>query len=159
MEEFNLQLKKWILVGILVCLLGFPSLAQTPEQEVEAVIRSLFDGMKQKNAEQVAAAFSSEGLMQTVQQKPEGTSVGSNSVADFVKRIANTPAGTVLDERILSYQIKVDGSMASAWTPYQFYVNDTFSHCGVNSFQLVKLAEGWKIVYIIDTRRKEPCQE
>lgn len=159
MEEFNLQLKKWILAGILVCLLGFPSLAQTPEQEVEAVIRSLFDGMKQKNAEQVAAAFYSEGLMQTVQQKPEGTSVGSNSVADFVKRIANTPAGTVLDERILSYQIKVDGSMASAWTPYQFYVNDTFSHCGVNSFQLVKLAEGWKIVYIIDTRRKEPCQE
>ena len=159
MEEFNLQLKKWILAGILVFLLGFPSLAQTPEQEVEAVIRSLFDGMKQKNAEQVAAAFSSEGLMQTVQQKPEGTSVGSNSVADFVKRIANTPAGTVLDERILSYQIKVDGSMASAWTPYQFYVNDTFSHCGVNSFQLVKLAEGWKIVYIIDTRRKEPCQE
>ena len=159
MEEFNLQLKKWILAGILVCLLGFPTLAQTPEQEVEAVIRSLFEGMKQKNADQVAAAFSSEGLMQTVQQKPEGTSIGSNSVADFVNRIANTPAGTTLDERILSYQIKVDGSMASAWTPYQFYVNDTFSHCGVNSFQLVKLAEGWKIVYIIDTRRKEPCQE
>jgi len=159
MEESNLQTKKWILAGILVCLLGLSAFAQTPEQEVEAVIRSLFDGMKQKNAKQVAAAFSSEGLMQTVQQKPDGTSIGSNSVGDFVKRIANTPAGTVLDERILSYQIKVDGSMASAWTPYQFYVNDTFSHCGVNSFQLVKMAEGWKIVYIIDTRRKEPCQE
>ena len=159
MEEFNFQPKKWILAGILVSLLGLPAFAQTPEQEVEAVIRSLFDGMKQKNAEQVAAAFSAEGLMQTVQQKPEGTTVGSNSVADFVKRIAGTPAGTILDERILSYQIKVDGSMASAWTPYQFYVNDTFSHCGVNSFQLVKMSEGWKIVYIIDTRRKEPCQE
>ena len=159
MVEFNLHPKKWILAGSLVCLLGLPAFAQTPEQEVEAVIRSLFDGMKQKNAEQVAAAFSPEGLMQTVQQKPEGTTVGSNSVADFVKRIAGTPEGTTLDERILSYQIKVDGSMASAWTPYQFYVNDTFSHCGVNSFQLVKMSEGWKIVYIIDTRRKEPCQE
>jgi hypothetical protein len=159
MEGYNFYLKKWILAGILVCLFTLPSLAQTPEQEVEAVIRSLFDGMKQKNAEQVAAAFSPEGLMQTVQQKPEGTTVGSNSVADFVKRIAGTPAGTTLDERILSYHIKVDGSMASAWTPYKFYVNDTFSHCGVNSFQLVKLADGWKIVYIIDTRRKEPCQE
>lgn len=159
MEEFNFQPKKWILAGIFVCLLGFPAFSQTPEQEVEAVIRSLFDGMKQKNAEQVAAAFSAEGLMQTVQQKPDGTTVGSNSVADFVKRIAGTPAGTLLDERILSYHIKVDGSMASAWTPYQFYVNDTFSHCGVNSFQLVKMSEGWKIVYIIDTRRKEPCQE
>ena len=159
MEGFNFQPKKWILAGILAGLLGLPAFAQTPEQEVEAVIRSLFDGMKQKNTEQVAAAFSAEGLMQTVQQKPEGTAVGSNSVADFVKRIAGTPAGTILDERILSYHIKVDGSMASAWTPYQFYVNDTFSHCGVNSFQLVKMSEGWKIVYIIDTRRKEPCQE
>jgi hypothetical protein len=159
MEGFNFQPKKWILAGILAGLLGLPAFAQTPEQEVEAVIRSLFDGMKQKNAEQVAAAFSAEGLMQTVQQKPEGTTVGSNSVADFVKRIAGTPEGTTLDERILSYHIKVDGSMASAWTPYQFYVNDTFSHCGVNSFQLVKMSEGWKIVYIIDTRRKEPCQE
>ena len=158
MDGFNFQPKQWILVGILACLLGIPAFAQTPEQEVEAVIRSLFDGMKQKNAEQVAAAFSPEGLMQTVQQKPEGTAVGSNSVADFVKRIAGTPVGTTLDERILSYHIKVDGSMASAWTPYKFYVNDTFSHCGVNSFQLVKMASGWKIVYIIDTRRKEPCE-
>jgi Putative lumazine-binding len=159
MEDYNFFLKKWMLAGVFVCLLGLPAFAQTPEQEVEAVIRSLFDGMRQKNAEQVAAAFSAEGLMQTVQQKPEGTTVGGNSVADFVKRIANNPAGTVLDERILSYQIKVDGAMASAWTPYKFYVNDTFSHCGVNSFQLVKLAEGWKIVYIIDTRRKESCEE
>ena len=103
MEGFNFQPKKWILAGILACLLGIPAFAQTPEQEVEAVIRSLFDGMKQKNAEQVAAAFSPEGLMQTVQQKPEGTAVGSNSVADFVKRIAGTPEGTTLDERILSY--------------------------------------------------------
>jgi hypothetical protein len=96
--------------------------------------------------------------MQTVIAKPEGSEIGSNAVADFVKRIATTPEGTTLDERILEYQIKIDGTMASAWTPYQFYVNGNFSHCGVNSFQLVKMAEGWKIVYIIDTRRKEPCE-
>lgn len=151
--------KKLILSTILAftfCLSGF---SQTEEKAVEDVIRSLFEGMKTKNAEQVSAAFYSEGLMQTVQAKPEGSTVGSNSVADFVKRIATTPAETTLDERILDYQIKVDGTMASAWTPYRFYVNGNFSHCGVNSFQLVKMAGGWKIVYIIDTRRKEPCEE
>ncbi|MFC5192422.1 nuclear transport factor 2 family protein [Algoriphagus aquatilis] len=151
--------KKLILSALLAfmfCLSGF---SQSEEKAVEDVIRSLFEGMKTKNAEQVSAAFYSEGLMQTVQAKPEGSSVGSNSVADFVKRIATTPAETTLDERILDYQIKVDGTMASAWTPYRFYVNGNFSHCGVNSFQLVKMAEGWKIVYIIDTRRKEPCEE
>lgn len=148
-----------VLVSLFFLFSGTSAFSQTEEKAVEEVIRSLFEGMKTKNSEQVAKAFYSEGQMQTVLVKPEGTSVGSNSVADFIKRISTTPAETTLDERILDYQIKVDGAMASAWTPYRFYVNDTFSHCGVNSFQLVKMSDGWKIVYIIDTRRKEPCEE
>ncbi|MFL0684497.1 putative lumazine-binding protein [Algoriphagus aquaeductus] len=154
-----IMFRKIILSAILAFVYVMPAFSQSEEKAVEEVIRSLFEGMKSKNAEQVAAAFYTEGLMQTVQAKPEGSTVGSNSVADFVKRIATTPAETTLDERILDYQVKVDGTLASAWTPYRFYVNGNFSHCGVNSFQLVKMAEGWKIVYIIDTRRKEPCEE
>ena len=95
--------------------------------------------------------------MQTVVANPDGSEVNGNSVEDFLNRIRQTPAETRLDERILDFQIKVDGTLASAWTPYEFYANDTFSHCGVNSFQLVKKSGGWKIVYIIDTRRKEGC--
>jgi len=151
--------KNFILTVILSFALLTPAFSQSEEKAVQEVIRSLFEGMKAKNADQVAAAFYTDGLMQTVQVKPDGSTVGTNSVADFIKRIATTPAETTLDERILDYQIKVDGTMASAWTPYRFYVNGNFSHCGVNSFQLVKMAEGWKIVYIIDTRRKEPCEE
>jgi hypothetical protein len=154
-----IMFRKIILSAILAFVYVMPAFSQSEEKAVEEVIRSLFEGMKSKNAEQVAAAFYTEGLMQTVQAKPEGSTVGSNSVADFVKRIATSPAETTLDERILDYQVKVDGTLASAWTPYRFYVNGNFSHCGVNSFQLVKMAEGWKIVYIIDTRRKEPCEE
>ncbi|WP_144605478.1 nuclear transport factor 2 family protein [Algoriphagus algorifonticola] len=135
----------------------FPTLAQSEEQAVKEVIMSLFDGMRAKDAEMVMKSFSSEAMMQTVIADPSGTRVGSNSVEDFGKRIASTPVETELDERILDYQIKIDGNMAAAWTPYEFYVNGNFSHCGVNSFQLVKMSEGWKIVYIIDTRRKEGC--
>ncbi len=150
---------KLILLVLFGFLIGIPAFSQSEEEEVKAVIVSLFDGMRAKNADQISAAFTPEAIMNTVIAKPEGSEVGSNSVADFAKRISSTPAETQLDERIIDYQIKVDGTMASAWTPYRFYVNENFSHCGVNSFQLVKTAEGWKIVYIIDTRRKEPCTE
>ncbi|GAB3232114.1 nuclear transport factor 2 family protein [Algoriphagus aestuariicola] len=153
-------MKKTIfLLHLLVFSFSIAAFSQTDEEKVEAVIESLFDGMRAKNAEQVAAAFSPEAIMQTIAAKPEGTTVASSSVGDFAKRIGSTPAETQLDERILEYQIKVDGALASVWTPYRFYLNGNFSHCGVNSFQLVKMAEGWKIVYIIDTRRKEPCEE
>lgn len=150
--------KKILLGGLLSLFFCFQAFSQTEEEQVEAVIKSLFEGMRSKNAAQVAEAFSKDALMQTVIAKPEGSEIGSNAVADFVKRIASTPAETELDERILDYQIKIDGTMASAWTPYRFYVNGNFSHCGVNSFQLVKMTDGWKIVYIIDTRRKESCE-
>ncbi|HUH33176.1 MAG TPA: hypothetical protein VLZ28_04430, partial [Daejeonella sp.] len=61
--------------------------------------------------------------------------------------------------RITFDQVLIDDNLASVWTSYQFYIGDKFSHCGVNSFQLVKGKEGWKIVYLIDTRRKENCND
>jgi len=130
---------------------------QNDEKQIEQVISSLFKGMKDKNQQMVENSFHPEAIMHTVAQSPDGTKLGSNSVKDFVNRIAVTPAETVLDERILSYNIQVDGDMASAWTPYKFYVNDGFSHCGVNSFQFIRIEGQWKITYVIDTRRKENC--
>ena len=54
--------------------------------------------------------------------------------------------------------VKIDGALASVWTPYKFYFNGKFSHCGVNSFQLVRMNNTWKVQYIIDTRRRVGCE-
>jgi hypothetical protein len=74
-----------------------------------------------------------------------------------VRAIVQIPDSVHFEERILSYNIQVDGSMAHAWTPYEFWFNEKFSHCGVNSFQLFKEGDEWKILSIMDTRRKEGC--
>ncbi|HEY0898874.1 MAG TPA: hypothetical protein VGD90_06050, partial [Sphingobacteriaceae bacterium] len=63
----------------------------------------------------------------------------------------------VWDEQITFDAIQVDAGLASVWTSYKFYLGKNFSHCGVNSFQLVKMNGNWKITYLIDTRRKENC--
>jgi hypothetical protein len=54
----------------------------------------------------------------------------------------------------LSYAIQVDESMGHVWTPYEFYVNGKSSHKGVNAFTLFKKDNTWKIVRLVDTRRK-----
>jgi len=148
---------KSILFAFFAFLVALPALSQSEEEEVKAVIQSLFDGMRAKNADQIAGAFSEDAIMQTIVTTGEVGEVKAGSVSEFVKGISSLPADTDLDEKITDYQIQVDGVMATAWTPYEFYFNGKFSHCGVNSFQLVKLTAGWKIVYIIDTRRKEDC--
>lgn len=150
-------MKKCLLIIAGLIQMIFSPLFAQEELAVQQVIASLFEGMKNKEASTIKYAFHPEAIMQTVISNDVGANLGSNTVNDFVDRVVGTAAGTVLDERILDYQINVDGQMASVWTPYEFYVNDKFSHCGVNSFQLIKTAEGWKITYIIDTRRKEGC--
>lgn len=142
---------------ILSIWISQPTVQMQSEDEVRAVIESLFEGMRDKDETLLRNAFHPEARMQTVVSGENGTTLGSNSVGDFVNRIATTPANTILDEQIQSYDIRIDGDLASVWTPYKFYVNEAFSHCGVNSFQLIRTSEGWKITHIIDTRRKTGC--
>ena len=47
--------------------------------------------------------------------------------------------------------------MASVCAPYEFYLDDKFLHFSVNSIQLFKSNDGWKITYMIDIRGTEGC--
>jgi hypothetical protein len=84
--------------------------------------------------------------------------VRNQPISGFATSISKLTKGAA-DERIVFETIKIDGPLAAVWTPYQFYLNGQFSHCGVNSFQLVRLNGQWKIQYIIDTRRKQGCNQ
>ena len=41
--------------------------------------------------------------------------------------------------------VQVHERIAMVWAPYDLWVNDKFSHSGVDVFTLLKTAEGWKI--------------
>ena len=49
------------------------------------------------------------------------------------------------------------GPIASVWTPYDFWVDGKFSHCGIDIFDLVKTAEGWKISGLTYTVERTGC--
>ncbi|KEO72797.1 nuclear transport factor 2 family protein [Anditalea andensis] len=150
---------KKLIVGTFLLFSILPLYAQQlqDKNEIQQVISNLFQGMRDKDQQLIEKSFHSEAVMHTAAQSPDGTKLGSNSVNEFINRVAVTPPETILDERIQDYHIQVDGDIASAWTPYRFYVNDGFSHCGVNSFQFIRIDGQWKITYVIDTRRKDNC--
>ena len=55
-------------------------------------------------------------------------------------------------------EVRIDGGLATVWAEYTFRVNDTISHCGVDAFQLVRTGDGWKILFVSDTRRTTGCR-
>ena len=137
---------------IFFLLLSSFSFAQnTSEKEIIKPIENLFNAMKSADSLGVKNAFSGSAIMQTFGKNQE---IRTDKVEDFAKQVGASQAGD-LDERFTISKILVDGNMASVWVPYQFYYKGNFSHCGVNSFQLAKINNEWKIQYIIDTRRKK----
>lgn len=139
---------------IFFLLISSFSFAQnTSEKEIIKPIETLFNAMKSADSLGVKNAFSGSAIMQTFGKNQE---IRTDKVEDFAKQVGASQAGD-LDERFTISKILVDGNMASVWVPYQFYYKGNFSHCGVNSFQLAKINNDWKIQYIIDTRRKDNC--
>jgi len=130
--------------------------AQTSEENlIKTAVNSLFDGMRTSDSVKINQAFSKTAILQTIKKNGE---VKNENVKAFISNISKVQKGA-LDERITFSNILIDGSLASVWTPYEFYYLGKFSHCGVNSFQLVKTDSVWKIQYIIDTRRQDNCSK
>jgi hypothetical protein len=132
--------------------------AQTPEDSVKAVVNQLFTAMKNTDASMLKDAFADSAVLQTIRRKQDGTFFVQNErVSDFVSQIGMAKKDS-LDERITFETIKIDGPLAVVWTPYKFFYAGKFSHCGVNSFQLVRINGRWKIQFLIDTRRRQGCE-
>ncbi len=151
-------MKKYLL---LLVLIGATTVAkaQSAEDSVKAVINQLFISMRNADSTGVVNCFSERNILQTIVRDKEGNiSARSELLSNFGRSIAGLQKNAA-DERIEFETIKIDGPLASVWTPYKFYFNGNFSHCGVNSFQLLREKNGWKIHYLIDTRRKEPCEK
>ena len=138
---------------IFLLISSFSFAQNTSEKEIIKPIENLFNAMKSADSLGVKNAFSGSAIMQTFGKNQE---IRTDKVEDFAKQVGASQAGD-LDERFTISKILVDGNMASVWVPYQFYYKGNFSHCGVNSFQLAKINNDWKIQYIIDTRRKDNC--
>jgi hypothetical protein len=153
-------MKKKILAALLILSISqYSSNAQSlnaagssdSENEVKQVIQNMFRAMQQADTSLLKTCFSDHVIFQTILNKPEGALIKTESVNNFIQSIGKqTP--NALDERIEFGAIQIDPLMATVWTPYSFYYKGQYSHKGVNSFQLVKLKEGWKIQYLIDTR-------
>jgi len=147
---------KLVFVIILLFTHGFVSCAQATADSVKAAVNLLFEGMKNSDAVAIKNAFADSAILQSISTKEGKTVINNESIQDFSASISKIAKGDA-DERIQFETIKIDGPLALVWAPYKFFYKGQFSHCGIDSFQLVRINGVWKIQYLVDTRRKQPC--
>lgn len=144
----------------IILLTSFTAFAQqTDKDAVKQAINTMFDAMRKGDSTMLRSTFHKSIVFEGVANKKDGTvELNLENPNDFIKAVGS-PHKEMWDEQITFNDIKVDGDLASVWAPYKFYLGKTFSHCGVDVFQLMRTPAGWKIIYVVDTRRKGNCPE
>lgn len=156
-------MKKILLPLILTLALCASAAAQTApknvaakaddKQEAIATANKLFEAMRVKGAEAIRALFTPEGQLVAIDRPRTGEGLSKMRVftADaFAKAISEAKAPEFI-EKMAQPEVKIFGDMALDFGRYTFHVGDKFSHCGTNSFHLVRTADGWKIANAAST--------
>lgn len=150
-------MKKLMSVAMLMLCIQWAQAQMEEEKAVKATILKMFDAMRAGDSTLLGQTFHKEMMLKSVVADKEGNiQLRESKASDFLKAVG-TPHDKVWDERISSWEIRVDGALATAWTDYSFYAGEQFSHCGVNAFQLIKQDGVWRIFHVADTRRKDNC--
>jgi len=149
-------MKKIIVFGLaLVPLLVFSQ--ENEKEEILKVVNQVFEAMRTSDSTLLKDAFTESPTTYTVFKNKEGvTQLRSGDFQSFISAVGK-PKEDVWNEPIWNEKIEIDGPLASVWVDYAFYVNNDFSHCGVDAFHLVKMEGKWKIFHLVDTRRRADC--
>jgi hypothetical protein len=142
-------------------LLGGASISATAQNaerdSVLATVQKVFDAMRTRDTILLKSAFDSSARLVGLSRR--GTpSVTLMTPSRFGAALRSAKAGDVWNEKMIDPEVKIDGTIAQVWTYYTFHLNDTFSHCGIDAFMLVKIGNTWKITQLADTERKEGCK-
>ena len=126
------------------------------EQEIQSVVYELFELMRASDGEGIRSIITEEATLHTVRVDGENAFLHETTFDNFIDSVSGADPGT-LDEKLTSIQVHSDEYLATSWMEYRFYVAGEFSHCGVNTMNLIRGKDGWKIFSIVDTRRTAGC--
>lgn len=151
---------KFILL-LVAFLLSFTISAQenTHQKEIKKVIETFFEGLHTGDSTIMKRTLHKNIKIQTTFTNKKGKNIlKTESKLTLLTSVANKKPENKYEEKLLSYDIKIDGNLAAVCTPYEFYLNGKFSYCGANSFQLFNHNGKWEIMYLGDMRRRDNCK-
>jgi hypothetical protein len=144
------------IVGVLALLwagcCGLPAADTGEEKAVVAAVQALFDGMAAHDGAKLQSALAADARLTRLRGDQLPVTVAAEQ---FVKGIEANHSRLL--ERMWDPKVMVRGRLAAVWAEYDFHADGKFTHCGVDSFLLVKGADGWKITSIAYTVETEGC--
>ena len=144
-----------IVTSCLFIFLSQYSFAQE-KKEVLGVVNQFFDAMQKNDSLGFRKVFLPEAYNYYIQETKDSLRIGARSSFDFKFRKDRIVREQLTDKGVM---VQVHKRIAVVWGPYNLWINNTFSHCGVDVFTLVKTKAGWKIASLAYSMENEGCDE
>ncbi len=158
----RLVLSGYRLGKILNDLFGQPTDSRAADAEEVSVLKTvqqLLDAINNSDPDLARPILHSEAVFYSIRDKDGKPSVGVSKAKQFLSNLKKDQKKRKNQyfERIWEPEISIQGEMANVRAPYDFHVDNQFSHCGVDVFNLLKTAEGWKVTSITYDVLKTDC--
>lgn len=137
---------------LLVLFIALAQFAAAQDAQVKKTVETFFEGLNAVDVAKIKTVCAEKMILQSVAVHTAGNKFTEETAEKFYADVTKNAGKAKMEERVKEYKIETDGHIAHVWAPYEFYIDGQLSHKGANSFELVKFKEGWKVVYIIDTR-------
>ncbi len=144
-------MKKLILLFLFIPLVSYGQDIQ--KEKLKTVVKTFFEGFHNKDSLLIASVIDRSFDLNSTSFKEDNGVLQNINRDNFIRTVITRPNSPVWEEKLLSFNIKIDGPLANVWVDYEFWLDDKLSHCGVNSIHLLKKKSGWKIFNITDSRR------
>jgi hypothetical protein len=112
----------------------------------------LFDAMAAHDGTGARALFTPDANLVAV--APDGK-VTVTPIEKWTDRLSSSKDKWL--ERMWSPQVQEHNAIATVWGQYDFHVNGKFTHCGIDTFTLVKTNGEWRIASLVFTRETSGC--
>lgn len=123
---------------------------------VLTAVERFFETMTDKDAIGARAVLDPEGDFVSVRWTDAGEAVvRRTSNRDYLQSLPGETATNL--ERVWDSDVRIHGPIAVVWTPYDFHIDGTFSHCGMDVFNLLRTDEGWVITGGMYTVERAGC--
>ncbi|MCZ6715517.1 MAG: nuclear transport factor 2 family protein [Gammaproteobacteria bacterium] len=121
------------------------------------MVQTFFDAMTDRDVDVMRTLLTTDGIVYGYRETADGLQITRSAHAALVAGIGER--NNTLIERFWDPQILLHDRMAIVWTPYDFYVDGEFSHCGIDNFNFLKTDQGWKITGIVFSMEPDNCAE
>ena len=145
---------KSILFAIVLSLLTSNAFAQGADvKNASEIPDRLFAAMKAKNFEEIRGAFTPEGQLVAIDKPRDGKGISKTRVftAEGFAKMISEAKGADFIEKMSNKDVRITGDLAIVSGRYTFHVGEKFSHCGTNTFNLVRTENGWLIANAAST--------